>query len=81
MNAAPMQAFAYWMEAAREDLALSYLYETPANRAAPLRRCMACVALALGAANALRDQPRRALCLRILTWVRAALARLSPSAL
>lgn len=73
---APMQAFAYWMGAAREDLAFARLYETPANRAPILRRAMACVALALGAANALRDKPRRDLCLRILTWLRAALAAL-----
>lgn len=76
MTPAPMQAFTYWMEAAREDLALARLYETPANRAPVLRRAMACVALALGAANRLRDQPRRALCLRVLTWLRAALAAL-----
>lgn len=76
MSPAPMQAFVYWMEAAREDLALARLYEMPANRAPILRRAMACVALALGAANALRDQPRRNLCLRIMTWLRAALAAL-----
>lgn len=64
------------MKAAREDLALARPSEMPANRAPVLRRAMACVALALGAANALRDKPRRALCLRILTWLRTALAGL-----
>ncbi|WP_324132338.1 hypothetical protein [Bosea sp. (in: a-proteobacteria)] len=76
MTAAPMLAFTYWMEAAREDLASARVYETAANRAALLSRTIVCVRYALGAANALRDQPRRALCLRVLTWLRAALAAL-----
>ena len=70
------RAFAYWMAAAREDRASARLYYSSENRAPTLRRAMACVALALGAANALRDKPRRDLCLRILTWLRAALAAL-----
>lgn len=76
MTAAPMRAFVYWMEAAREDLASARLFETAANRAALLSRTIACVCHALGAANALRDQTRRDLCLRVLTWLRAALAAL-----
>jgi len=70
------RAFSYWMEAAREDLASARLYSTSSNRTPILRRAMVCVRYALGAANALRDQPRRSLCLRILTWLRAALATL-----
>lgn len=70
------RAFAYWMEAAREDLNSARLYATAENRAAPLRRALICIRYALGAANALGDQTRRNLCLRILTWLRAALAAL-----
>jgi hypothetical protein len=69
-------AFAFWMEAAREDLASACLYSTSSNRAPILRRAMVCVRYALGAANALRDQTRRALCFRVLTWLRAALVNL-----
>lgn len=76
MTAAPMRAFVYWVEAAREDLALARLCHAAENRAPVLRRAMTCVALALGAANALRDKRRRDLCLRVLTWLRAALAAL-----
>lgn len=76
MTAAPMRAFTYWMEAAREDLASARLYTTSENRAVLLRRAIACAGFALGAANALRDQTRRNLCLRVLTWLRAALAAL-----
>jgi hypothetical protein len=71
-----MLAFTYWMEAAQDDLRPLRLYATAPNRAALLRRATICVRYALGAANTLRDQRRRALCLRILTWLRAALAAL-----
>lgn len=76
MTAAPMQAFTYWMEAAREDLTSLARYTFKPIRAEILRRAMACLGYALGAANRLRDQPRRNLCLRVLTWLRAALATL-----
>jgi hypothetical protein len=70
------RAFAHWMEAAREDLASSRLYETPACRTDLLRRAIICVRLALSAANSLRDQTRCNLCFRTVTWLRAALAAL-----
>lgn len=76
MTAAPMQAFTYWMAAAREDLTSLPLYTSKAVRADILRRAIACIRYALGAANSLRDQTRRALCLRVLTWLRAALVNL-----
>ena len=76
MTAISARAFTYWLEAAREDLASARLYKTAACRAELLRRAIDCVQLALGAANALRDQTRRNLCLRTLTWLRAALAAL-----
>lgn len=76
MTAAPMQAFTYWMDAAREDLTSLAQFTFKPVRAEILRRAMACIRYALGAANRLRDQPRRNLCLRTLTWLRAALAAL-----
>lgn len=71
-----LTAFNYWMTAAREDLESLPLYTAKAPRADILRRAIACLRFALGAANTLRDQPRRNLCLRALTMLRAALARL-----
>ncbi len=67
--------FNYWMEAALEELRANL----PA-RGAPLRKFSLGIAegyveAALINANKMRDPARKALCLRVLNWIRADLRR------
>ncbi|AMJ59362.1 hypothetical protein [Bosea sp. PAMC 26642] len=73
--------FNYWIEAARDQLTRAALYSAPVVRADFLKMTQSFVRLALRAANAMGCADRKALCLRIMNWLRADLIRCNPIAL
>lgn len=75
MSAGHIPAFDYWIEAARWELNQLQKYVTPSVRRLCLTGAEAAITRALRAANKSGCKSRKALCLRVLNWIRADLRR------
>lgn len=77
MTATHLPAFDYWIEAARWELNQLQKYTTSSVRRICLDGALANMTRALTAANKAGCPARKALCMRVLNWIRADLRRAS----
>lgn len=75
MGAPHLSAFDYWIEAARAELRELAKYQFASTRKMVLAQAAAYMGQALKAANKAGCRARKALCLRVLNWIRADLRR------
>lgn len=77
MNPIILSGFNQWVAWAQQDLSdLPPASEAPRSRACALKQAKRSLLAALEAANKLGCPARKALCLRVLNWLRADLRRL-----
>lgn len=75
MGAHPIASFEYWIDAARWNLTELQRYRGAVARGSCLRMAEHNMQQALNAASRARCRARKALCLRVLNWIRADLRR------